>query len=159
MSSITDPDIPTSIYQSNVAIGSATGCRFALENKEALLVKMIVHRDNTDIRGMRLQLNNGQTLNVGKLIDSNPVCLDLTGVQVTQIMIHCGARPGPPTVKGIQIDTSKGMQQVFCKMFDQQKTQKSPLPVGSGYCAGCFGRAEEVLDAIGMAMLKVPPRM
>ncbi len=110
---ITDPEIDTSVYQSNVAIGGPEGNRFALEDKvvQPLLVKMIVHRDDNDIRGMRIELNNGDSKDVGRLIDSHPVMLDLTDAQMTNIVIHCGSSKwGSAIVKGININTSKGVK-------------------------------------------------
>ena len=156
MASITDPEISLSVYQSNQAIGNPEGNRYCLENSNALLTTLTVHRDNTDIRGLVIKLSNGQTINAGQLVDSSPVVLDFTGAQLTSITLYYASTYwGPNMITGIQIYTSKGTREAYCKEF--VAGTKGTLEVGSGYCAGVFGRAGETVNALGLAMLKMPP--
>ncbi len=156
MASIIDPEIDLNVYQSNQAIGGPGGNRYCLENSNALLTSLTVHRDNTNIRGLDIKLSNGQSMIAGKLIDSNPVVLDFTGSQLTSITLYYGSTYwGPDMITGILIYTSKGTREAYC--LDFTAGAKGTLPVGSGYCAGVFGRAGETVDALGFAMLKMPP--
>ena len=157
MSIVTDPNIDLEIYQSNKAVGGPGGIKFTVENSRALLVKLTVHRDDNDIRGMRIDLSNGESKSIGRLKDSDPVVLDFKGVKLTNIVIFCGSSKwGPMMVKGMQISTTRGTREAYCRKFTP--TERQSLPVGSGFCAGVFGGADEALDALGLAMLKMPPK-
>ncbi len=157
MSSVTDPNIDLKIYQSNKAIGGPGGIKFTVENSKGCLRTLTVHRDNNDIRGMIIELEDGEKKSVGSLIDSNPVVLNFKEAQLTNIVIfHGTSKWAPVIIKGIQINTTKGVREVYCKNFSPK--DKQTLPVGSGWCAGVFGGAGEALDAMGFAMLKVPPQ-
>ena len=154
-----DPQINLSVYQSNKAIGGPLGIPYTFQDKNALLSILVVHRDDDYIRGLTMELSNGRTESVGKLVDNNPVVLNFQDCQITNIVVYYRDNSvyahNTPIVNGIRINTTKDVRAAYCKNFSQ--TEQQSLPVGSGWCAGVFGGAGEALDSIGLAMLKVPP--
>ena len=152
-----DPQIDLSVYQSNKAIGGPGGIPYTFKDKNALLSILTVHRDEDFIRGLTMELSNGQIESVGELVDSNPIILSFQDCQITKIEVFYreSSRWNTPIVNGMEFYTTKGERGAYCKSFSQIEQQS--LPVGSGWCAGVFGGAGEALDSIGLAMLKVPP--
>ena len=149
----TDSKVDLNIYESNVAIGGTGGYEFIIESRYALLSTLTVHRDSNDIRGLNIKLSDGQEQHFGKLIDSSPVVLDFDDCQIKSITVYYGdSNWGHNMIKGMKFDTTKGVREAYCKNFTQKGV--GTLPVGSGWCAGVFGRAGEALDAFGLAMLK-----
>ena len=154
-----DPEIDLEVYESNVSFGGPGGDRYTFQDKNALLSTLVVHRDDDYIRGLTMELSNGRTESVGKLVDRNPVILLFHNCRITNIVVYYCVRlkwnRETPLVNGIEFNTTKGDKVAYCKSFSHIEQQ--PFPVGSGWCAGVFGGAGESLDSIGLAMLKVPP--
>ena len=151
----TDANIDLNVYESNVAIGSTEGHEYILENRYALLSTLTVHRDNQGIRGLNIKLSNGQGKNAGQLIDSSPIVLAFDDCQIKSITVYYGNNHwGRNMVKGMKFDTTKGVREAYCTGFTEEDMGR--LPVGSGWCAGVFGRAGQTMNALGLAMLKVP---
>ena len=152
-----DPEIDLKVYESNVSVGGSGGVPYTFQDKNALLSILVVHRDDDYIRGLTMELSNGQTESVGELIDRNPVILNFHDCQIKNIVMYYreSSQWKTPIVNGMEFNTSKGDRTAYCKSFSQTKQQS--LPVGSGWCAGVFGGAGNALDSVGLAMLKVPP--
>ena len=151
-----DPDINTDIYQSNVTFGGQGGSPFNFQNPNALMTKLIVHRDYADIRGLQIDFSNNQSEVAGLLVDPEPISFESEGVQITQIIGYFAAE-SPFIVKGLELNTTAGIFQAFVKNLNFESTSQLVLPVGSGYCAGIFGRGAAAIDALGFAMLTRPP--
>ena len=155
-----DPEIDLQVYESNVAVGGPGGDRYTFQDKNCFLTILVVHRDKDYIRGLTMELSNGQTKltkSVGELVDRNPAILDFNCCQFKDIVVYYRESDKTPIVNGIWINTIRGVKEVFCESCTRLQNKQQSLPVGSGWCAGVFGGAEDALDSLGLAMLKVVP--
>ena len=159
MASRIDPYIDLGVYVSNVAVGGPGGDRYTFRDEHSFLSLLVVHRDDDFIRGLTMELSNGQTKSVGELVDRNPAILDFNCCQIKDIVVYYRYLESKKIhlVNGIRTDTINGLREVFCQSCTRHQTDKQSLPVGSGWCAGVFGGAGDSLDSIGFAMLKVVP--
>ena len=156
------PWIDVDRFVTNMAVGGAGGGKFELIGEEGTyLKKLVVFMEHDRVMGITATLSDGRTETVGRTKAHSVLKFSFDAGEEFRRVVMRGARvPSYGTVLfgGMTIKTAGGL--AGGREIDAMAERRERLgdnveyPVGSGTCAGVFGRCGWEIDCFGFAMEK-----